>query len=224
MFSGLGARAGAGGSRRRRAWTATAGVAVTAVALVATAACSPPGDAATPTISPVSPTAVNPSPTSAAPSGPTGPGSPTSRSSAVTAIPPAARADTAAGAEAFARYYFDRLNAAFMDPGGVSIRELADASCTTCTNLDSSVHQFARDGQRTLSRPYQLGPSSELPESTPRARAFGMLLTHPRTTIVDRAGRAIRSEPRQVRGIEILVRRSGASWIVADVALARGEN
>ena len=72
--------------------------------------------------------------------------SPTSMSSSV---PSAARQMTAAGAAAFARFFYDEVNRAYAIADAGPIRALSDSECSTCSNFAGAVQSLA-DKQQHL--------------------------------------------------------------------------
>jgi hypothetical protein len=80
-------------------------------------------------------------------------------------IPEAARAHTPQGAEAFARFYLEQVNQAWMVPDPELIRPYALESCKTCANYVETA-QWLVDQQATYDGvPATLGASVVLPES-----------------------------------------------------------
>jgi hypothetical protein len=82
-------------------------------------------------------------------------------------IPTAARAHTPQGAEAFARFYLEQVNEAWMVPDPELIRPYALESCKTCANYVHTAESLKADGRRYEDDPSKVGPSIVMPESTP---------------------------------------------------------
>jgi hypothetical protein len=84
---------------------------------------------------------------------------------ALARIPKAARAHTPQGAEAFARFYLEQVNKAWMAPDPELIRPYALESCKTCANYVSTAEWLTGGGLRYDGAPMTLGPSVVAPES-----------------------------------------------------------
>ncbi len=93
-------------------------------------------------------------------------GSPTLDDGARARIPDAARAHTAKGAEAFARFYLEQVNKAWMAPDPELIRPYGLESCKTCANVVATAEWLVENGYRYDGAPQAIGPSIVLPEST----------------------------------------------------------
>jgi hypothetical protein len=77
--------------------------------------------------------------------------SPSTTASTTTAasdIPAAARAHTPAGAEAFVRYFIDRVNYAWMTPEAGVIDALSQPACKSCADLERTARELLSDKQR----------------------------------------------------------------------------
>jgi hypothetical protein len=66
-------------------------------------------------------------------------------------IPAAARPETMAGAEAFARFYVNQINAAFMAPDRSALSGLGNSSCDTCGVYENTAGDFEAKRQRQKS-------------------------------------------------------------------------
>ncbi|MEO7754371.1 MAG: DUF6318 family protein, partial [Terracoccus sp.] len=60
--------------------------------------------------------------------------------------PNAARPETMQGAEAFARFYFEQLNRAFVEADDAPLNGLSQKQCTTCESLAQGVRDVKGDG------------------------------------------------------------------------------
>jgi hypothetical protein len=81
-------------------------------------------------------------------------------------IPKAARAHTPQGAEAFARFYLEQVNKAWMVPDPELIRPYAQPGCKTCSNFTKTAEWLRREQLRYSGPPGTLKASIWLPEST----------------------------------------------------------
>ena len=138
-------------SRTGRTYAVSAATAVT-LALAGCGGGGGDGDGDGPT---ASPTRTN-SPTASATASSVSPSASASASPSVSAsasidIPPAARANTDAGAIAFVRFYFDQVNLAYTKPDTMLLPALAKETCQSCTGLQDGVVELANAGQRMKS-------------------------------------------------------------------------
>ena len=63
-------------------------------------------------------------------------------------IPAAARAHTSAGAEAFVRYFFERLNVAWTAPRAGILSPLCQASSKSCAAIEETATRLTKEGHR----------------------------------------------------------------------------
>jgi hypothetical protein len=172
------------------------------------------------------PSPVRPSPGTTAPSGTPSSGatspssSPTGGTTIPEGVPAAARANTAAGAEAFARYYFDRLNAAFVDPAASSVAALATTRCMSCENFSASIKGMAARSERLDRAPYSIAAAVELPDSVPAQRVFSIVIAQAETRTMKADGASTLNKAERSTA-EILVRREGTGWKIDGLANAR---
>lgn len=144
---------------------------VTAVVLVMLGGCSPDAEPSPPP-TPTGPVTTSPTPADTVTStGPT-PTSATTTSATTTeppdsttetsspeatgapTLPPEATEDTEAGAEAFALYYIETLNEAYLDPSGSDLLSLQTVDCETCESINLDLDELARDGLRYSEAPF----------------------------------------------------------------------
>lgn len=83
----------------------------------------------------------------------------TTQASGPPELPPEATEQTEAGADAFVRYYFNRLNYGTMTPASDALDDTAVAGCQTCASLEDSLSSLASEGLRSE------GPSALLMSS-----------------------------------------------------------
>jgi hypothetical protein len=146
--------------------------------------------------------------------------SPGERVSERSMIPSKARATTDAGAEAYLRFYFDRLNAGFTDPDSVRFAGLAEPGCSSCANLEKSIGELRGRREHVSTSPYAVSAVTELPESTRKNRAFQFLLTENASSVVDDHGRSVKSQPAAAHVMEVLLSLGEDGWKVSDLAVA----
>ena len=131
-------------------------------AVVLVSGCSDaPSSAGPGTLAPVAPTSAVPSATvTAVPSV-----TPTAPPLAPVEKPALADEATAAGAEAFARYWYAEVNRAYQTLDGGNLRTLATADCASCRRLADSLDKSRRLGQRYEGGTVQIGSAVSPPLS-----------------------------------------------------------
>lgn len=131
------------------------------VAIVLAGCSSGPGpDVGAPASSTPSASGVSPSPSVSSPTVP-----PTLDAFALERVPKAARAHTPQGAEAFARFYLEQVNRAWVDADPEQIRPYALASCKTCAGLVEEAERLEASGLHYREQPIQVGESVPLPSA-----------------------------------------------------------
>ena len=125
--------------------TMTYAAALATAATLALAGCNGSDKNPTPTPTPSSSTTTSPSPSVST--------SPTTTPSASASIdvPAAARSHSQAGAEAFLRFYFEEVNAAYLTPTESTANRLTQISTSTCKSCSAGaadVRSLSRAGQR----------------------------------------------------------------------------
>lgn len=93
-------------------------------------------------------------------------------------------------------------------------------TCVTCTNLVKNAEKLQKAGLRVSRAPYDVSQYTELPESSPTARAFSAVLIHKKSSVIRVDGAVERVDPEERAIIEIALARIGQTWIVQDIATA----
>jgi hypothetical protein len=124
---------------------------------------------------------------------------------------------TAQGAEAFARFYLEQVNKAWMAPDPEQIRPYALASCKTCANYVATSQWLLEHQMRYDSPPSSVGVSVVLPEST-RSRALVELVNNQeQSNIVRVDGTRYRVVPHVFGGAQVEVDWADGAWRVRAV-------
>ena len=155
--------------------------------------------------------------TSSASSGPSTTATATLDDAARARIPTAARAHTPAGAEAFARFYLEQVNQAWMTPDPELIRPYALESCKTCANYVKTAEWLT---QRTLQydgSPMDLGLSIVAPESRNDHVYIEMPANQQHRNIVRPDGSVEETLPKRVAGAQVELVWSQTAWHVREV-------
>ena len=190
-----------------------------ALALVVTGCSEPdvgagPTPLATPTAGSASPT--SPTPTTTPPASAT-----TTAPTASTSVPATARAHTSAGAEAFARFYFERVNQAFQGSGSNVLVGLYDPRCISCRNFAKNVDRLYNVRHKIEPAPYVVDVFTELPESTGELRIFSAALVHRNSNVIAADGSIVRKDREERTLVELALLWTNGGWIVRDLAQAK---
>jgi len=201
-----------GGARLSKVVVAAAGV----VALGLAAGCSggdeaPPGGSGTTSVTSVTAS-------TAASSSPTQPT--TSTAATEVQVPPAATKHTAAGAEAFARYYMSTYSAAARAGNADTMRGLAQPSCEGCAALLKVVQDFQSKGQRVDRDAIELG-ASQVTELTTTRASVSLLAEEKPKKILDAKGAVVAN----VKGARFDFRMEtswqSSRWLVTDLRVVK---
>ena len=186
-------------------------ITVAVAALVLATACSSndPAPAPLPTPSPTAAPTTAPPPTTPPPS-PT-PTAPT--------LPPAARADTPAGAESFARFWIQALDYASTSGDTSVIREVAD--CTGCNALADGIDRLRQAGGRTIGGQVSISASDTVRHVPGQAALVDLTYSRAPRTVTEGSG-ASRAVPAE-RNVRLLVtlKRVGESWLISNAQPTR---
>jgi len=105
----------------------------------------PPAGAATP---PASSTSTSPTPTTSSATSTTPTASTTSTAATDPNIPPAAKAQTTAGATEMTRYFFTLLNQSWTKPQAGLMTPHFLSTCKTCQNFEDNARDYVANKQR----------------------------------------------------------------------------
>ncbi|HET8615310.1 MAG TPA: DUF6318 family protein [Actinomycetales bacterium] len=132
-------------------------------------------------------------------------------------IPEAARAHTPQGAEAFARFYLEQVNQAWMVPDPELIRPYALASCKTCANYVETASSLAHDGLRYDGSPSELGPSIVMPSSSEELTVVHIGQVQLNRRIVHADGRVDEVMPRVPGETEVQLVWEDNRWTIVEI-------
>jgi hypothetical protein len=134
-------------------------------------------------------------------------------------IPAAARKHTQSGSEAFAQYYMERVNEAFVKGAPTPLVGLASASCKVCTALESSARELQAKGR------HHKGLSIEVKSA--RANRYDSQITtiviaieQHRVPIVDDQGRQV-DETSSDAGAFLATLKFDTKWSVERLQVAK---
>ncbi|WP_211254680.1 DUF6318 family protein [Knoellia aerolata] len=168
-----------------------------------------------------SPTATSPSTPSVAASSasPSVTATPSPSTTASINIPAAARANTDAGAIAFVRFWFDRVNEAFMTPNPSLIPALSSPSCRSCSNLADNPVQYAAKGQRVKPAPFKpLRDVKSLGADSLGQYRVSFTLAQNAVSVVDSSGKVVESQKASSAVRIALLSRKGEQWVMQGLA------
>ena len=142
----------------------------------------------------------------------------TATSTPAVQIPEAARAHTKAGAEAFVKFYLDRVNAAWTTPEAGLLTSLGDSGCLTCkafekeaAELVSKRHRYAK-APAIYTKVEAFGAVTN--EGRRRVRVLGV---QQRVDIVDSSGNVVSTDPRKPIAVTAVTMWQGDRWLLWDM-------
>lgn len=134
-----------------------------------------------------------------------------------TSLPAAARARTAAGAEAFSRHYFDALNTAWTTTDADILRALSAASCKTCTLYIKTADDLRQKGLHYAGPSGFVGAAIPLPGATPSIQYIEIAYRQNSATIIDATGRVTEKVPVLGSFIVATTQWSSSGWRMAKI-------
>jgi hypothetical protein len=178
------------------------------------------GGAEKPDASP--PSTASPSPTTTAalttpPVAPTATVTPTTDPN----IPAAARAHTTAGAEAFVRYYFERLNVAWTGPHAGILSPLCQASAIACTGFERDATRLAKEGHRYDGDPVAIKFVGVLDVTSPDKYDVLANVVQERRSEIDAAGKIYVTDKRKDLRFHFVLLYTGHAWSVSSLKLMK---
>jgi hypothetical protein len=201
----------------------SASLGVVVCVLAAVAGCD--GEAASQPTSSATSSGV-PTGSSASSTSPTGTTSPTSTSPTKSpaeqvTVPPAARANTPAGAEAFVRFYLELVNAAWTEPNPELLKPYVLSSCKTCANQIATALDLRRSGQRYSDDPASVGPTVVAPETGQSKAVIELPYDQKAAEIVDDNGAVVEHLPtiRSQSQVTVVWVGQRSTWAVSEIRL-----
>jgi len=157
--------------------------------------------------------------TTAAPS--TTSGSPTSTASPTTDpnIPAAARAHTPAGAEAFVRYFFERLNVAWTVPRAGILSPLCQPSSKACAAYEKTATRLTKEGHRYDGNPVTIKFIGVLDATNPSKYDVLANVVQERRSEIDAAGKTIVTDKRKAYRVNVELTYTDHTWSIATIRI-----
>lgn len=127
-------------------------------------------------------------------------------------IPTAARAHTAAGAEAYLRFFMDQVSKAWTTPQTGLIRDLGLPDCLACRSFEATAANLVSKGYRYERRPSTTVSTTAVVDGTGQ-RVHTVIQQH-EVNIVDRQGNVVSTDRRRTfAGDAKLVWEGGRWWL-----------
>ena len=131
-------------------------------------------------------------------SAPTAPVSPTPAGPPIDpSIPAAARAHTPAGAEAFVRYFYQQVNAAWTTPSAGLISALSSPVCKSCSELETTANQLLRKKQHYDGPPVTIASVGALADLSPGQAQVLVTFIQEHRNVVDASGHVALTDQRK---------------------------
>ncbi len=136
-------------------------------------------------------------------------------------MPNAARAHTPAGAEAFVRYYFETLNAAWTVPRAGILSPLCRSSSTACTAFEKTATRLTKEGHRYDGNPLTIKFIGVLDATKPDNYEVLVNLVQERRSEIDAAGKTIITDKRRIYRVNIDLVYTRDSWSIASLKIVQ---
>lgn len=111
-----------------------------------------------------------------------------SETSVLPPLPDAAKENTAEGAEAFIRYYFEVLNLSVTQPANGLIPQLAYAECESCAVAEERAESFVAEGKRATGDPYVIKSMARVGGTPEDMEYFNMEVRTPAVAVENTDG------------------------------------
>lgn len=133
-------------------------------------------------------------------------------------IPAAARAHTAAGAEAFVRFFLDQVNTAWTKPETGLVAPLGDSGCLSCKAFEEEAAELVAKHHRYAQPPGLYTKVEAVGEPTKQGRRYVKVTAiQQRVNIVDRSGKVVSTDPRKPLALTALTMWQGDRWLLYDI-------
>lgn len=132
-------------------------------------------------------------------------------------VPAAAREKTDAGAEAFVRYFYTRINEAWTKPDSTALVDLSASTCQFCMKMTDRARALEKAKQRYASDPVTVGDLRKVPNAPEGSVFFDMELTQNQVDIVDVNGAVVDADDRKQGYFDVGVRWQEARWVFLDM-------
>ena len=155
------------------------------------------------------------SPTTTVPT--TTPASPTTDPTTDPNIPAAARLHTPAGAEAFVRYFYSRVNAAWTKPSAGLISALSSSGCLSCDALEATAADLVKKRQHYDGPPVTIVTVGSIGESSPGHPDVVVQSIQEHRNVKDVAGHIVLTDNREPGKFVVMLDWTDHGWSFATV-------
>ena len=127
-------------------------------------------------------------------------------------IPKAARPNTQAGAEAFAKFYYEQVAKAWMKPDPALLDSLQNDGCKTCSAFRSTAEYLRKRGQRYASSPLTIKGTSVYAFIEGKKHIAVTVLAN-EAKIIDRKGRSVETVAAEGTQVFVLSLAFEGHWV-----------
>ena len=136
-------------------------------------------------------------------------------------IPAAARAHTPAGAEAFTKYFFERMNVAWTVPRTGILNPLCQASSIACAAFEKTAARLSAQGHRYDGNPVTITFIGVLNATNPNRYDVLANVVQERRNEIDAAGKTIITDQRKNLRFHFVLSYAGSNWSVSSLKLVK---
>jgi len=160
------------------------------------------------------PTSTAPTPTASS-ARPTTPSSTTTTPTAAP-LPPAAKAHSKAGAEAFVRAYFAAFNRAWTKPTAAELGGYGAATCKSCSASLTTARRLVAAHQRYDGAPVTV-TTVDAKADISGAYRVSVGLRQEKRNVVDHRGKTVLTDSKKTGRFEVMLNRAGDRWRIATI-------
>ncbi|MHB8275187.1 MAG: DUF6318 family protein [Dermatophilaceae bacterium] len=136
-------------------------------------------------------------------------------------IPAAARAHTPAGAEAFVRYFVERLNVAWTAPVAGILSPLCQATSKACAANEKTATRLVKEGHRYDGNPVTIKVIAALDSASPNHLDVLANVVQERRSEIDAAGKTYATDERKDLRLDFELLYTGQAWSVASTRIMK---
>jgi hypothetical protein len=133
-------------------------------------------------------------------------------------IPPAAKAHTPEGAEAFVRFFVEQSNVASMEADVTILPGLSDPGCLSCTELQKQVEELRAKGHHYRSSPVTVSDVSAITGAPVGQQFVRLRMVQNDVDVVDAVGKVVSSDERASLARTTSVVWTEGRWLVYGIA------
>jgi len=136
-------------------------------------------------------------------------------------IPPAARAHTSAGAEAFVKYFHDELNVAWGRPRAGLLTPLSLPGCKTCSTFEDTAASMVPKHERMLGNTVRIDSASAGSTESNGDQTVVVTGAQLKTSVVDSNGKKVRDIPADRLRLLVTTRWTANGWRVSEIKVLK---